>query len=236
VTGRAAQDGAQKLRRELEMRSGMTVHDDRFVDLSGTERSFESVAESLCAVGPIEAVGFYEGFFHGPDHPADYSFSAFAIDIELDVETGGVKVIDALLVADVGQIINPVTHQGQLDGGFVYGIGGALMEEIPVDESGRSGAPNLSDYKLPSMMDIPAFRTILVRTPIGHGPFGSKMAGELSNSGVAPAIANAIFNAAGVRLFEFPLTAERVFEAIQRRGASAATGRSGDMQNERAFQ
>jgi CO/xanthine dehydrogenase Mo-binding subunit len=237
VSGRAAQDGAQKLRRELEMRSGMTLRNDRFVDFSGTERSFESVAGSLCDAGPIEAVGFYEGFFHGDAaQPADYSFSAFAIDIDLDLETGAVKVIDALLVADVGQIINPVTHQGQLDGGFVYGIGGALMEEIPVDESGRSGAPNLSDYKLPSMMDIPAFRTVLVRTPIGHGPFGSKMAGELSNSGVAPAIANAIFNAAGVRLFEFPLTAERVFEAIQRHGNPSTMGRSGDTQNERAFQ
>ena len=125
-------------------------------------------------------------------------------------------------MTDVGQIINPIGHQGQIDGGFIYGIGGALMEEMPVDESGRLATASLNDYKLPTIMDIPPFRTVLVEGAPGRGPFGAKMAGELSNSGVAPAIVNAIALAAGVRLFEFPITSERLFEALLAKDGRAA--------------
>ena len=88
------------------------------------------------------------------------------------------------------------------------------MEELPVDESGKVTTLSLGEYKLPTMMDIPPFRTVLVRAEPGAGPYGAKMAGELSTSGVAPALANAIYRAVGVRLSEFPVTSERVYEAL----------------------
>jgi CO/xanthine dehydrogenase Mo-binding subunit len=88
------------------------------------------------------------------------------------------------------------------------------MEEMPVDENGVLTTLSLGDYKLPGIMDIPRLRTVLVHAPPGSGPFGAKMIGELSNTAVAPAVANAIYHAAGVRLHEFPATAERVFDAL----------------------
>jgi CO/xanthine dehydrogenase Mo-binding subunit len=89
-----------------------------------------------------------------------------------------------------------------------------LMEEMPIDESGKITTLSLGEYKLPTINDLPPFRTVLVSSE-GQGPYGAKMAGELSNSGVAPALMNAIFNAAGVRLDTFPITPERVFEALE---------------------
>ena len=177
----------------------------------------EKIAAELArgAVAPIHVVGEFDGTQHDDDHPADFSFSSFAFDVAVDRETGAFTLHDALLVADVGRIINPVAHQGQLDGGFVYGIGSATMEEMPIDESGKLVALSLGDYKIPTARDIPPLRTLLVEAPSAGGPFGSKMAGELSNSGVAPALVNAVSAAAGVRLAEFPVTAERIYAALQ---------------------
>jgi CO/xanthine dehydrogenase Mo-binding subunit len=179
-------------------------------------------AEALAAAiargdaAPIHVVGEFDGTQHDASHPADYSFSAIALDVEVDRETGTFAIHDALVVADVGRIINPVAHQGQLDGGFVSGLGGATMEEMPLDESGKLTALSLADYKLPCMRDVPPLRTILVEAPSLSGPFGAKMAGELSNTGVAPALANAVAAATGARLDAFPITSERIYAALQR--------------------
>jgi CO/xanthine dehydrogenase Mo-binding subunit len=143
----------------------------------------------------------------------------------VEPDTGQVHVRDAVLVADVGAVINPVAHQGQLDGGFIYGLGGALMEELPL-EAGRVTTLHLGEYKLPTQMDAPRFRTVLLPTPVGPGPSGAKMAGEISNSGVAPAIANAVTDAAGVRLTTLPITAERVYEALRARAGLRPGGPS----------
>jgi carbon-monoxide dehydrogenase large subunit len=119
-----------------------------------------------------------------------------------------------VLAADVGTVINPVAHQGQLEGGFIYGLGNALMEELAID-GGKVITLSLGEYKLPSQGDAPPFRSVLVPTTLGPGPFGAKMAGEASNSGVAPAVANAVAAAVGARVTAMPITAERVFEALQ---------------------
>ncbi len=101
----------------------------------------------------------------------------------VDKETGAFEIVDTLFITDVGQIINPIGHQGQIDGGFIYGLGGATMEEMPEDESGKITTLSLGEYKLPTINDLPPpFRTIHVPAE-GQGPYGAKMAGELSNSG-----------------------------------------------------
>jgi len=214
VLGRASQAGAEALRAELEQRSGMQLRDDRFVDGTGRSEPFETVAARLCADGPIEVVGTHDGTHSDPHHEGDFSFSCFSIEVEVDRETGSLRITDALIVADVGEIINPVAHQGQINGGFVYGLGTSLMEELGIDESGKVTTLSLGEYKLPTIMDIPPFRTVLISGTPGDGPNGAKAAGELSNTGVAPAIANAVHNAVGVRLTEFPITAERVYAAL----------------------
>ena len=216
IVGNCAYICAGLLAAEIEKRTGLVYERERFVNAhDGTSMSYDEGVAAATQGMPIHVVGEFDGTKHDADHPADYSFTGFAFDVKVDTETGQFHVRDALVVADVGKIINPVGHQGQIDGGFVYGIGSSTMEEMPIDESGKLTNLSLADYKIPSMKDIPPLRTILVQSPNAGGPYGAKMAGELTNSGVAPALVNAVANAAGVRLSEFPVTAERIYEALQ---------------------
>lgn len=144
---------------------------------------------------------------------AGHSSYAYAIDLAVDRATGTLRVADVLLVADVGTVINPVALHGQLVGGYAYGLGQALFEEMRLDE-GVVTNPNLSDYKLPTMADVPPARVILLTDDKGPGPFGAKSVGELSNPGIAPAIANAIHDAVGARVTSLPLAAEKVIAAL----------------------
>lgn len=182
--------------------------------------SFDEAAAELCEDGPLDVTGAFDGSHSDPAHPPDYSFSAFVADVEVDAETGAFRLTDTTFVVDVGTIINPVAHQGQIDGGFIYGWGNAVLEEMPVDESGCCQALNLADYKLPSIADVPPLRTILLEPVHAGGPFGAKMAGELSNSAIAPAIANAIARATGARVRQMPVTAERVYAELRKPSAA----------------
>jgi carbon-monoxide dehydrogenase large subunit len=125
-----------------------------------------------------------------------------------------VRVCNAVFVADVGTIFNPVAHEGQLQGGFLYGLGSALTEELPIQE-GRVTTLTLGDYKLPVVGDAPALRVVLLPPQDGPGELGGKSAGELTNTTVPPAIANAVA-AAGARVTELPITAERVLAELVR--------------------
>ena len=140
-------------------------------------------------------------------------FSAQVAEVEVDRETGQVKVIRVVTAHDVGTIINPLAHQGQIDGGFVTGFGLAVTEEL-VTEDGQVLNGSLGDYKLPTMSDIPPLETVLVHTGGGEGPYQAKAIGELANNATAAAIANAVADAVGVHLFELPITAERVYAAL----------------------
>jgi CO/xanthine dehydrogenase Mo-binding subunit len=213
IVGNAAHIASETLRVKLTEALGMRLEEDQFVDDAGRTLTFEAAAAQLCIDGPIEVTGFYDGTHESADHPADYSFSAFVVDVDVDRETGMFRIADAVFVVDVGTIINPVTHQGQIDGGYIYGYGNACLEEMPRDE-GRCSALSLADYKLPTIADIPPLRTVLLEQITAGGPFGAKMAGELSNAAIAPAIANAIAAAARVRISELPITAERVYNAL----------------------
>jgi CO/xanthine dehydrogenase Mo-binding subunit len=125
------------------------------------------------------------------------------------------------MAVDVGPVINPIAHQGQLDGSFVYGLGNTLMEELTIDDEGRVTATSLGEYKLPTQMDAVPLKTILVPTEIGPGPFGAKAVGETINAGVHPAIVNAVRDAVGVRIKTYPVTAEKVYDALQAQQGSS---------------
>jgi CO/xanthine dehydrogenase Mo-binding subunit len=151
---------------------------------------------------------------HDAPQPEDVMyFSAQVAEVEVDRETGQVKVIRVVTAHDVGTIINPLAHQGQIDGGFVTGFGLAVTEEL-VTEDGQVLNGSLGDYKLPTMSDIPPLETVLVHTGGGEGPYQAKAIGELANNATAAAIANAVADAVGVHLFELPITAERVYAAL----------------------
>ena len=140
-------------------------------------------------------------------------FSAQVAEVNVDEETGQVKVLRVITAHDVGTVINPLGHQGQINGGFVTGLGLAMTEEL-VLEDGRVISSHLGDYKLPNILDIPKLETILVPSAGGLGPYDAKAIGELANNATAAAIANAVADASGARLFELPMTAERVYRAL----------------------
>jgi CO/xanthine dehydrogenase Mo-binding subunit len=197
---------------------------DEFVvgDGSGTRAPYAEVAARIAAGPAVEAVGAYDPAEHHSDDGGDYNFFAYMIEVEVDPDTGRVRPTEAVAVVDVGTIINPIAHQGQLDGGFIYGIGQALTEEL-VHEDGRIVNASLGDYKLPTQMDAPPFRSVLLSPDEGPGPFGAKSAGETTNTAVGGAIANAIYDAVGVQINDCPITSERVYAALQ----AARAGNSG---------
>lgn len=156
-----------------------------------------------------------------PRKGSSTSFVAQVAEVEVDPETGRVKLCSFVSAHDVGTIINPVGHQGQIDGEAVMAIGSGLMEELIGDE-GKITTANLGEYKIPNIADIPRFKTVLVKGGNAPGPYEAKGIGEHANVSPPAAIANAIQDACGVRLFEIPATAERVYRELRKaRGAGA---------------
>jgi CO/xanthine dehydrogenase Mo-binding subunit len=208
IVGQCARIAGEDLRARLEAALGTTLDDG----------NFERGAATLTGATPLTVSAAFDATHHDEAHPADFSFTGFAFDVSVDRDTGVYTIHDAVVVADVGEIINPIAHQGQIEGGFIYGLGSATMEEMPIDESGKVTTLSLGEYKVPTIRDIPPLRTVLVQAPPANGPYGSKMAGELTTSGVAPAIVNAIARATGARIYEFPVTSERVYTALHANG------------------
>src|SRR5207253_5893831 len=132
--------------------------------------------------------------------------------VQVDPETGAVRLLKISTVQDVGTIINEIGHQGQIDGCVVQGIGLALTEEVSVEE-GRVTTQNFGEYKIPAEPDIPELITINVPADTGPGPFNAKGIGETPHVPTAAAIANAVADAIGTPVFQLPLTAERVLQA-----------------------
>lgn len=135
-------------------------------------------------------------------------------EVHVDVETGQLRVKRIVTAHDVGTVINPVAHQGQIEGGLVQGLGYATLEEL-LTENGKVLTANLGDYRIPCTRDLPALQTVLIEDPSGPGPFAAKQIGENGIIATAPAIANALDAAVGVRLFDIPLTAERIYLALK---------------------
>ncbi len=151
-------------------------------------------------------------------YPEEVSYvCAQVAEVEVDPETGAVKLHRFVTAHDVGTIINPTAHQGQIDGATVMGVGQGLMEEIVIDQ-GRVTNSNLGDYKLPSVADLFELKTVLVPSGGGVGPHNAKPIGEFANNAPPAAIANAIADAVGVRLFELPLKAEKIFQLLKASG------------------
>jgi CO/xanthine dehydrogenase Mo-binding subunit len=149
-----------------------------------------------------------------PRKGSSTSFIAQVAEVEVDPDTGRVKLHKFVTAHDVGTIINPLGHQGQIDGEVIMAIGSGLMEEI-IDDHGRVMTTNLGEYKIPSILDIPKFQTVLVEGKNGPGPYEAKGIGEHANVSPPAAIANAVHDACGVRIFDIPVTAEKVYNALR---------------------
>ena len=151
-----------------------------------------------------------------------YSFSANVVEVEVDTETGETRVLAVHSAHDAGKIINPTTGEGQVEGGVVQGLGYALVEEHALKD-GRILNDQFSTYIIPTPLDVPDIRAILVEHPWAWGPYGAKGLGETPIIAVAPAVTAAIYHAVGVRLDEIPATPERVWAALQKNDAAPPT-------------
>jgi CO/xanthine dehydrogenase Mo-binding subunit len=147
-----------------------------------------------------------------------YTFGAHCVEVDVDDATGAVQVRRAWCAHDVGRAINPVSCEGQIQGGFVQGMGYALTEEMRWNAEGWLTTVTLADYKVPGVLDTPPeIHAIVLEDPDPTHPVGVKGIGEPSLVGVAPAIANAICNATGARVRVLPMTPERVLDALEAR-------------------
>ena len=230
VMGLSVQRAAQDLKRQL-LRHGARVLKTRPTQLvlrggkihgpKGASLSFAKLMEQifLSKAGEIIGRGAYQDIKSKKaalGSPTTFwEISWGAAEVEVDRETGEIKLLKYVSLADVGQAINPILCEGQDEGGVMNAIGHSLLEEM-VYKDGQLVNPNLVDYRVPSFETLPKkFESILVESHNGPGPFGSKGTGEGGLLPVASAIGNAVYRATGVRLYSLPLTPEKVWQALQ---------------------
>ncbi|MFH1001083.1 MAG: xanthine dehydrogenase family protein molybdopterin-binding subunit, partial [Bacteroidota bacterium] len=182
--------------------------------------------------GPVIARGVFMPEFSStkadPDtsqggHPnVHYTVGAAAIRLEIDIETGKMKILKVVEAIDAGKALNPDLVRGQIIGGLMQGISTVLYEDMRFDHRGKMLNPNFTDYKIPTALDIPdEIVPIIIEVPQPDGPFGARGIGEHPMLPAAPMIANAIEDALGIRIITMPITAEKVCLAILEKGKSA---------------
>lgn len=171
--------------------------------------------------GPINARGMYMPEFSSTNgdpetsqggHPnVHYTVGAAALTLEIDKETGKMKVLKTALAIDAGKALNPDLVRGQITGGLLQGLATVLYEDMRYDDKGKLLNPNFTDYKIPTAMDVPdEIIPIIVEVPQPDGPFGARGIGEHTMLPAAPMIANAVEDALGIRIKSMPVTAEKV--------------------------
>jgi len=233
MSGNATLTAAQQVRKVLLEKAGeilglnpdrLDLVDREVVDREGTGKtlSLPDVVKACASEGlPLYNVSLFKAPFRtisqfkqieGQVFP-DFTYGTHAIEIAVDEEKGKISVLKLIACYDVGRAINRLSVEGQLEGGAVYGMGYGLTEEIVI-EKGFIKTPSFSEYLLPTSMDVPEVQTIVLESGDGVGPFGAKGVGEPSLNSIAPAISNAVCDAIGVRIFELPLTPEKIVRAL----------------------
>jgi CO/xanthine dehydrogenase Mo-binding subunit len=142
-------------------------------------------------------------------------YASQGVEVEVDTETGRVKIIKVVAVHDVGKAINPITCEGQIEGGVLMALSNAMFEELLFNEKGKILNSSLLDYKIPSALDMPEINSILVEEAHREGPYGAKGLGEMVAVPTAPAIANAIYDAVGIRIKDLPITPDKLLRALK---------------------
>ncbi len=142
-----------------------------------------------------------------------FSFAVQAVQIEINLGTGEIKVLHVITANDAGEVINPLGFNAQVEGGTVMGVGHALMEEVLLEE-GHNLSEGFRQYHIPGIMDTPRIDTFPVEAPTNDGPYGAKGIGEIVSIPTPPAIANALYNAIGLRVHSLPIKAETVREYL----------------------
>ncbi len=238
MTGNAAIQAAERARDVIALHAGkkleaplerVTFAEGRVFDVQDPERGLtfaeavqlaEAAEGTIGTVGsytPAPSAGQYRGAGVGPS-PA-YSYSACVAEVDVDPATGIVRVPKIWIAHDVGRAINAATVMGQIEGSVYMGLGEALMEEMAYrgNRNVVHKIPSLLEYKSPTTLEMCDVVTYVVEDPDPNGPFGAKECGQGPLLPVPPAVANAVYDAVGVRIDEVPITPEKVFKALRRK-------------------
>jgi 4-hydroxybenzoyl-CoA reductase alpha subunit len=236
MTGNAALQACGKLKKILleAASEALEVPADDLEMVDGQVRSksypkramsfIECVESAEAKNGTLGATGSYRP----PRHPANYkgsgvgptpaySFSTAIVELECDSETGEIKVDKVWIAHDCGKAFNPLLVEGQTEGSVYMALGEALMEEQVFRKSGLHKFPSILEYKSPTTLETPEIETILVETIDPEGPYGAKEAGQGPLLPVVPAVANALYDAIGIRIDEIPITPDKILRALEGR-------------------
>jgi xanthine dehydrogenase molybdenum-binding subunit len=228
VSGMAAKLAAADARQQvLEQAAGMLEAAPEDLDIVDGQVIVKGTPDKRLGVGEVAFEAQYGPTPHEIVGRSDYSpptnappFGAQFAEVEVDPETGEVKLLNVVAVHDVGQALNPVVVEGQVEGGVAQGIGYGTMEEVVFDpETGRTLTSDFAQYEIPTSLDAPNISPLLVEEGEPTGPFGAKGVGEPGIVPTAPAIANAVYDAIGVQVKELPITAERVLDAMRNKAS-----------------
>ena len=240
MTGNAALQAAERARdvlvphvaAHLEIpKSRVTFGGGRVFDCEDPDRGIgfaEAVQIAEAKEGTIGTTGSYrpprsaaryKGGGVGPS--PSYSYTAAVVEVDVDPETGIYTVPKIWVAHDIGRALNPTLVVGQVEGSVYMGLGEAMMEEMAYrgNRFGVHKIPSMLDYKSPTTMEMPDVETWLIEDPDPNGPFGAKEAGQGPLLPIMPAVANAVYDAVGVRVDEVPVTPEKVFDAMQKKAA-----------------
>lgn len=190
--------------KELKLDTGMIVH-----PRTKRRMSFADVIKFKGA--PI----YVRGYYKSTEKSHDASVAAQIAEVHVDPETGKITLRKMVSAHTTGKVINPLMHQGQIEGGVVFGLGYALTEEVLFDGA-RITTSNFGEFKIPNIMDIPPLKTdVMENVPAGPGPYNSLAIGEVANTPTAAAVANAVADACGVRITDLPITSEKVYRRLK---------------------
>ncbi len=225
ITGMAVRKAAEEVKAKiLDFVWGMTDISARALELKDKHVIYKHNDEIVMPLEQVAMQTYYDVSFAKPitsdtsnnARTNAISYGITVAEVEVDIKTGKIEILEIYNVHDSGRIINPVLAEGQVHGGVIMGIGYALSEQLLFDE--KTGKPlnnNLLDYKLPTIMDIPNIGVGFVETEDPTGPFNAKSLGEPPVISPAPAIRNAVFDATGVAFNKLPLNPQRVFEEFK---------------------
>jgi xanthine dehydrogenase molybdenum-binding subunit len=229
MVGRAAQMAAAIVKKQLIERAADQLEvsaDD--LEIRGGVISVRGISDYKITVhevvGPKKGIPAAQLVGVGTYQPTKaYSFAAHFVRVNVDTETGQIEVEDVVPVHEIGRVIHPIAAAGQIEGGIQQGIGHTLTEDYLIDlTNGRSLNPSFVDYKMPLSMDMPPIRTIILESaPSSAGPFGAKGVGEDPIIAIGPAIANAIYDAIGIRFHHYPITPEQVLQALKKNNTAS---------------
>jgi CO/xanthine dehydrogenase Mo-binding subunit len=237
VAGNAVRDAASKAKAQvletaaelletsaadLQIRDGVIsikgVPTGRTVAVAEVARArlFRRGGEPIVASGSFDPDSVLSDETRYGNESGAYNFGAQMAEVEVDPETGQLKILDFVSVADCGTVVNPIAAEGQQEGAIAQGLGYALTERLLV-EDGQPQNPNFSDYKIPCTLDVPPLTVAFADSYEPTGPFGAKGLGELGLDPTAAVLANAIHDACGVRITQLPITAEKIHRALKLR-------------------